>query len=175
MSSSRDFHIPIRKPAKKPAPNALNSESNERSTFNFVKSASNWQMKSFFDTPPSTLKDFEKRRKNILRFVFIVYTIRCTLQKSILLQRIMHKTFTRQFYCIFFSYRMVENVKSVSVSVHACNCVNRNAILSRMARTICAFFVDGRIPIKPDAAWWSFIGAYLVYKCIRKMKWIFFF
>lgn len=50
------MEIPVFNPAKKHAPNAVSSELFDRSTFNFVISASNWQIKSFLDTPPSTLK-----------------------------------------------------------------------------------------------------------------------
>lgn len=49
-------------------------------------------------------------------------------------------------------YRITEKVKFVSVMVHLYNCAKRNAILSRIARTMCSFFVDGRIPISPEAA-----------------------
>lgn len=54
---------------------------------------------------------------------------------------------------------MTENLNFVSFNVHAYNWATRKAMLSKTARTMCAFFVDGRSPISPVAAWLSLIGA----------------
>lgn len=66
--------VPVFSPAKNPAPNALSSESRARSTFNFVKSAKSWQMKSFFETPPSTLQKGKQSNSNVHSHVCFALT-----------------------------------------------------------------------------------------------------